>query len=219
MKSVGKATLVVAAFFVALGVASSRPFNRFAHQLHPMSHAAAQPAMFQSQMFQLLQNLSQELSIDHTVHWKHSVPHFGDVTTAMSVTPTDFDGCSVVWSQTQEGTQYRQLLYIETHRFDVPLSSIDPKGISVEPVAAGQGQRPGIESDDYYTVLLQSASGKKTVSTVDHNIVFDEKRGPIASVKQLMVSSAWLRVRQEEQGEKLKALFQQAIQACIAAGQ
>jgi hypothetical protein len=54
---------------------------------------------------------------------------------------------------------------------------------------------------------------------LDHNIVFEEKRGPIASVKQLMVSSAWLRVRQEEQGEKIKIQFQQAISACIAAGQ
>jgi hypothetical protein len=34
-----------------------------------------------------------------------------------------------------------------------------------------------------------------------------------------MVSSAWLRVRQEEQGEKIKTQFQQAISACIATGQ
>jgi hypothetical protein len=34
-----------------------------------------------------------------------------------------------------------------------------------------------------------------------------------------MVSSASLRVRQEEQAEKIKKQFQQAISACIAAGQ
>jgi hypothetical protein len=110
-------------------------------------------------------------------------------------------------------------LYIETRRFQVPLSSIDSKGISIEPVTAGESQRPGIESDDYYTVVLPSVGGKNTVNMLDHNIVVDDKRGPIASVKQLMVSSASLRVRQEEQGEKIKKQLQQAISACIAAGQ
>jgi hypothetical protein len=124
-----------------------------------------------------------------------------------------------VWSQTQEGTVYGQLLYIETHRFDVPLSSIDAKGISVSPVTAGQSQRPGIEPDDYYTVLLKSATGKNTVNMVDQDIIWDKERGPIASVEQLKVSSAWLRVRQEERGELLKTQFQQAIAACVAAGQ
>jgi len=57
------------------------------------------------------------------------------------------------------------------------------------------------------------------VNLLDNNIAVDEKRGPIASVKQLMVSSAWLRVRQEEQGEKIKTQLQQAISACIATGQ
>jgi hypothetical protein len=193
--------------------------NTFANQPRATHGAAAELSMPQSQMFQLLQNLSQEFSIDHTVHWKHSVPHIGDVTTAMSVAPTNFDGCSVVWSQTQEGTRPGQLFYIETHRFEVPLSSIDAKGITVEPVVAGQSQRPGIEPGDYSTVLLRSTGGKKTVNMVDHNITFDQKRGPIASVEQMMVSSAWVRVRQEEQGEKLKTQFQQAIASCISAGQ
>ena len=174
---------------------------------------------FQSQMFQYLQNLAQEFSVDHTVHWKHNAPHFGEVITSMSVAPTNFDGCSVVWSQTQEGTRPRQLFYVETHRFEVPLATMDAKQITVEPVGAGQSARPGIEPGDYYTVLLPSLGGKKTVNLVDHNIVFNEKEGPIASVEQLMVSSAWVRVRQGEKGETLKAEFQQAIASCIAAGQ
>jgi hypothetical protein len=170
-------------------------------------------------MSRLLHNLEQEFSIDHTVHWNHSVPHVGDVSTSLSLVPTNFDGCSVVWSQTQEATVYGQLLYIETRRFQVPLSSIDAKRISIEPVAAEQSQRPGIGPDDYYTVVLPSVDGKNTVSLLDNNITVEGKRGPIASVKQLMVSSASLRVRQEEQGEKIKKQFQQAISACIAAGQ
>ncbi len=193
-------------------------FNSFANQSYAAPRIAVQPFIFQSQMFQLLQNLSQEFSIDHTVHWKHSVPHIGDVTTSISLAPTNFDGCSVV-SQTQEGTVYGQLIYIETHRFDVPLSSIDAKGISVSPVTGGESQRPGIEPDDYYTVLLKSATGKNIVDMVDHNITWDKKRGPIASVEQLKVSSAWIRVRQEERGELLKTQFQQTIAACVAAGQ
>ncbi len=174
---------------------------------------------FQSQMFQYLQNLAQEFSVDHTVHWKHNAPHFGEVITSMSVAPTNFDGCSVVWSQTQEGTRPRQLFYVETHRFEVPLATMDAKQITVEPVGAGQSARPGIEPGDYYTVLLPSLGGKKTVNLVDHNIVFNEKEGPIASVEQLMVSSAWVRVRHGERGETLKTEFQQAIASCIAAGQ
>jgi hypothetical protein len=193
--------------------------NSFANQPHATTRPMGQPSAPQSQMFQLLQNLSQEFSIDHTVHWKHSVPHLGDVTTSMSLAPTNFDGCSVVWSQTQEGTRPGQLFYIETHRFEVPLSSIDPTAISVEPVAAGQSQRPGIEPGDYSTILLHAVGGKKTVNMVDHNITFDQKRGPIATVQRLMVSSAWVRVRQPEQGETLKTQFQQAIASCVAAGQ
>jgi hypothetical protein len=54
---------------------------------------------------------------------------------------------------------------------------------------------------------------------VDQDIIWDKERGPIASVEQLKVSSAWLRVRQEERGELLKTQFQQAIAACVAAGQ
>jgi|HubBroStandDraft_6_1064221.scaffolds.fasta_scaffold00447_4 hypothetical protein len=219
MKYAEKVAVVVAAFLVVLGLATSRGVTPSASQPHATALAVAQPFIFQNQIFRLLKNLEQEFSIDHTVHWNHSVPHVGDVTTSMSLVPTNFDGCSVVWSQTQEGTVYGQLLYIETRRFQVPLSSIDPKGISVEPIAAGQSQRPGIEPDDYYTVVLRSVGGKNTVNLLDHNIAVDEKRGPIASVKQLMVSSAWLRVRQEEQGEKIKTQFQQAISACIATGQ
>src|SRR5271156_4538479 len=186
-------------------------------------HASPRPALWmsilQSQMFQDLQNLSQEMSIDHTVHWKHSEPRGGEVITAMSVAPTNFDGCSVVWSQTQEGTRPGELFYVETHRFEVPLSSMDAKQITVEPVGAGQSARPGIEPGDYYTVLLHSLGGKNTVNMVDHNITFNQKKGPIASVEQLMVSSAWVRVRQEENAETLKTDFQQAIASCIAAGQ
>jgi hypothetical protein len=171
-------------------------------------------ATLQPQMSQLLQNLEQEFSIDHTVHWKH-----GEVTTSMSVAPTNFDGCSVVWSQTQEGTRPGELFYIETHRFQVPLSSMDGKQITISPVTYGQSERPGIEPGDYYTVLLKSLGEKKTVNMVDHNIVFNQKKGPIASVEQLMVSSAWVRVRKDEQAETLKTQFQQAIASCIAAGQ
>ena len=219
MRYAEKIAVVVAAFLVVLGLAASRGVTTSESHPNATARAAAQPVMFQNQIFRLLQDLEREFSIDHTVHWNHFVPHVGDVTTSMSLVPTNFDGCSVVWSQTQEGTVYGQLLYIETYRFQVPLSSIDAKGISVEPVTAGQGQRPGIEPDDYYTVLLHSVGGKNTVNLLDNNIAVDEKRGPIASVKQLMVSSAWLRVRQEEQGEKIKTQLQQAISACIATGQ
>src|ERR1700733_4696473 len=47
--------------------------------------ASARPALristLQSQMFQDLQNLEHEMSVDHTVHWKHSEPHGGEVIT------------------------------------------------------------------------------------------------------------------------------------------
>jgi hypothetical protein len=201
--------------FLLLGLTVSS----VAIQLHALPGSASRNVSSQSQMFQDLQNLAQEFSVDHTVHWKHTFPHFGEVITSMSVAPTNFDGCSVVWSQTQEGTRPRQLFYIETHRFEVPLATMDAKQITVEPVGAGQSERPGIEPGDYYTVLLQSLGGKKSVNLVDHNIVFNEKEGPIASVEQLMVSSAWVRVRHEQKGETLKAQFQQAIASCIAAGQ
>ena len=193
--------------------------NNFAIPPHASPRPASRVSTLQSQMFQDLQNLAQEFSIDHAVHWKHTVPHFGEVITSMSVAPTNFDGCSVVWSQTQEGTRPRQLFYIETHRFEVPLATMDAKQITVEPLGAGQSERPGIEPGDYYTVLLRSLGGKKSVNLVNHNIVFNEKEGPIASVEQLMVSSAWIRVRQKEKGETLKTQFQQAIASCITAGQ
>jgi hypothetical protein len=188
-------------------------------QAHASPRLASRMSTPQSQMFQYLQNLSQEMSIDHTVHWKHSEPHGGEVITSMSLAPTNFDGCSVVWSQTQEGTRPGELFYVETHRFEVPLSSMDAKQITVEPMGAGQSARPGIEPGDYYTVLLHSLGGKNTVNTVEHNITFNQKKGPISSVEQRMVSSAWVRVVHEEQGETLKTEFQQAIASCIAAGQ
>jgi hypothetical protein len=188
-------------------------------QLHAAPGTVSRLPALQSQMFQNLQNLVQQMSVDHTVHWKHSEPHGGEVITSMSVAPTNFDGCSVVWSQTQEGTRPGELFYIETHRFEVPLSSMDAKQITVEPVGAGQSVRPGIQPGDYYTVLLHSLGGKNSVNMVEHNITFNQKKGPIASVEQLMVSSAWVRVVHEEQGETLKTDFQQAIASCIAAGQ
>jgi hypothetical protein len=188
-------------------------------QLRAAPGTVSRSSALQSQMFQNLQNLAQQMDVDHTVHWKHSEPHGGEVITSMSVAPTNFDGCSVVWSQTQEGTRPGELFYVETHRFEVPLSSMDAKQITVEPVGAGQSARPGIEPGDYYTVLLHSLGGKNTVNMLDHNITFNQKKGPIASVEQLMVSSAWVRVRQEENGETLKTDFQQAIASCIAASQ
>jgi hypothetical protein len=197
----------------AVGMASSANLTRSARP------NAASLSAFQSGMFQDLQDLRQLFSIDHTVHWKHSVAHFDDVTTAMSVAPSNFDGCSVVWSESQEGTRPGLLFYIETHRFEVPLATMDAKKITVEAVAAGQSQRPGIEPGDYYTVLIPSLGGKNTVNMVDHDIVFDSKKGPIASVHQLLVSSAWVRVRQEENAESIKAQFQKTIASCIAAGQ
>ena len=167
----------------------------------------------------LLKALAREFSIDHTDRWKHTVPHFGEVTTTISVAPINFDGCTVVWNQMQEGTATRQLVYIETHRFEVPLATMDAKKITVEPVHAGQGDRPGIEEGDYYVVSLQSSDGSKTVNMVDQDIVFNEKRGPIANVEQLKTSGAWVRVRTEENAELLKMQFQGAIGACAAARQ
>ena len=208
-------------WFAGLLVFSMLPLAIAGVRIQP--HASPRPASrtsaLQSQMFQDLQNLAQEMSIDHTVHWKHAEPHGGEVITSMSVAATNFDGCSVVWSQTQEGTRPGELFYIETHRFEVPLATMDAKQITVEPVGAGQSARPGIEPGDYYTVLLHSLGGNKPVNMVEHNITFNQKKGPISSVEQLMVSSAWVRVVREEKGEKLKTEFQQAIASCSAAGQ
>jgi hypothetical protein len=208
-------------WFAGLLVVSMVPLAIAGVAIQP--HASRRPVLrippLQSQMFQDLQNLAQEMSVDHTVHWKHTEPRGGEVITSMSVAPTNFDGCSVIWSQTQEGTRPGELFYVETHRFEVPLATMDAKQITVQPVGAGQSARPGIEPGDYYTILLHSSGGKNSVKMVEHNIVFNPKKGPIASVEQLMVSSAWVRVVHEEQGETLKAQFQQAIAACIAAGQ
>jgi hypothetical protein len=181
--------------------------------------AAVAQSTVPSHVFKYVKTLAREFSIDHTARWKHSVPQFGDVTTTISVAPVNFDGCSVVWNQMQEGTASGQLIYIETHRFEVPLATMDAKQITIEPVRTGQGERPGIEARDYYVVRMQSARGKNTVNVVDQNIVFNRKRGPIASVEQPMVSSAWVRVRTEEQAELLKAQFEQAIGECVAVGQ
>jgi hypothetical protein len=198
-------------FVLLLAGASS-----FAIFSHPSLVAALPQSTAPSEKFRFLRKLAQEFSIDHTARWKHSVPQFGDVTTTISVAPVNFDGCSIVWNQMQEGTQSGQLIYIETHRFEVPLATMDAKQITIEPVRAGQGERPGIEAGDYYVVRLQSTSGKNTVNVVDQNIVFNRKRGPIASVEQPMVSSAWVRVRTEEQAELLKLQFEHAIGECIA---
>ena len=188
-----------------------------------LSYASPVAALAQSEApsekFRFLRKLAQEFSIDHTARWKHSVPQFGDVTTTISLTPINFDGCSVVWNQMQEGTASGQLIYIETHRFEARLATMDAKQITIEPARAGQGERAGIEAGDYYVVRLQSTRGKNTVNVVDQNIVFNRKRGPIASVEQPTVSSAWVRVRTEEQAELLKAQFAQAIAECIADGQ
>ena len=172
-----------------------------------------------SRISRFLKNLAREFSLEHTDRWKHTAAHYGEVTTTLSVVPITFDGCTVVWNQMQEGTAARQLVYIETHRFEVPLATMDAKTITVEAVHAGQGDRPGIEAGDYYVVSLQSADGNKTVNVVGQDIVFNEKRGPIASVEQLKVSGAWVRVRTEEKAEMLKMQFQGAIAACAAAGQ
>src|ERR1700734_874343 len=89
-----------------------------------------------SRLSRYLKDLAQEFSIDHTVRWKHAAPHFGDVTTTMSVAPINFDGCTIAWNQMQEGTAAGQLIYIDTHRFEVPLATMDAKKITVEAVHA-----------------------------------------------------------------------------------
>jgi hypothetical protein len=186
---------------------------------HPALAALLPQAAPPSRISRFLKDLAREFSLEHSDRWKHTVPHFGEVTTTISVVPITFDGCTVVWNQMQEGTAARQLVYIDTHRFEVPLATMDAKKITVEAVRAGQGDRPGIEAGDYYVVSLQSADGNKTVNVVGQDIVFNEKRGPIASVEQLKVSGAWVRVRTEEKAEMLKMQFQEAIAACAAAGQ
>src|ERR1700723_2994274 len=186
----------------------------------PSASGAMLPQSTQSsRISRYLKDLAREFSVEHLVRRKHTVPHFGEVTTTISVAPINFDGCTIVWNQMQEGTASAQLIYIETHRFEVPLATMDAKQITIEPVRAGQGERPGIEAGDYYVVRLQSMRGKNTVNVVEQNIVFNRKRGPIASVEQPMVPSAWVRVRTETQAELLKLQFEQSIGECIAAGQ
>ena len=193
--------------------------NGFAAPAHSAPGAVLPQATQPSRISRFLKDLAREFSIEHTDRWKHTVPHYGEVTTTISVAPISFDGCTVVWNQMQEGTAARQLIYIETHRFEVPLATMDAKKITVEAVHAGQGDRPGIEAGDYYVVSLQSADGSKTVNVVDQDIVFNEKRGPITNVEQLKTSGAWVRVTTEEKAEILKMQFQGAIGACAAAGQ
>jgi hypothetical protein len=172
-----------------------------------------------SRISRYLRDLAREFSVEHVVRRKHTVPHFGEVTTTISVAPISFDGCTIVWNQMQEGTAAGQLIYIETHRFEVPLATLDAKRITVEPVRAGEGDRPGVDAGDYYVVSLPTLSGNKTVNVVDQNIVFNEKRGPIANVEQGRDPGAWVRVTTEEKGEVLKMQFQGAIAACAAACQ
>ncbi|MFZ3214580.1 MAG: hypothetical protein WA192_00805 [Candidatus Acidiferrales bacterium] len=184
-----------------------------------VTSGAAAPAALQSVMSRVLQELGREFSVDHTVHWQHTVPHYGQVNTSISVAPTNFDGCVVDWSQTQEATRPGEFFYIETHRFEVPLAEMDPERITIERLAAGQSSRPGIEAGDYFTVRMPTVGGRTTVNMVEDSIVFDPKKGPIATNAQLMVSSAWVRVRQEEKAELLKLQFQKAIASCLAAGE
>ncbi|MGB7751062.1 MAG: hypothetical protein WCF88_05880 [Candidatus Acidiferrales bacterium] len=193
--------------------------NGLAAPAHSARGTVLPQATQPSRISRFLKDLAREFSIEHTDRWKHTVPHYGEVTTTISVAPISFDGCTVVWNQMQEGTAARQLIYIETHRFEVPLATMDAKKITVEAVHAGQGDRPGIEAGDYYVVSLQSADGSKTVNVVDQDIVFNEKRGPITNVEQLKTSGAWVRVTTEEKAEILKMQFQGAIGACAAAGQ
>jgi hypothetical protein len=201
-------------FLLLLLGASGLAVRARSARLAPLPQAA-QP----SRIPRYLQDLAREFSIDHTVRWKHTAPHFGDVTTTMSVAPIAFDGCTVVWNQMQEATVAGQLIYIATHRFEVPLATMDAQRITVAAVHASQGDRPGIEAGDYFVVSLQSADGSKTVNVVGQNIVFNEKRGPVASVEQSKDSGAWVRVRTEEKAETLKMQFQGAIAACATAGQ
>jgi hypothetical protein len=199
--------------FLVLGLTASS----FTVASHCSADAALPQSAVPSRMSHYLKDLAREFAIDRTVRWKHAAPHFGEVTTTISVAPINFDGCTIVWNQMQEGTAAGQLIYIDSHRFEVPLATMDAKKITVEAVHAGQGDRPGIEAGDYYVVSLQSADGNKTVSVVDQNTVFNEKRGPISSVKQSNDSGAWVRMRTEEKAELLKMQFQGAIGACAAA--
>ena len=186
----------------------------------PSASGAMLPQSTQSsRISRYLKDLAREFSVEHLVRRKHTVPHFGEVTTTISVAPINFDGCTIVWNQMQEGTAAGQLIYIETHRFEVPLATLDAKRITVEPVRAGEGDRPGVDAGDYFVVSLPTVSGNKTVNVVDQNSVFNEKRGPITNVEQRKDPGASVRVSTEEKAEILKMQFQGAIAACAAAGQ
>jgi hypothetical protein len=186
----------------------------------PSASGAMLPQSTQSsRISRYLKDLAREFSVEHLVRRKHTVPHFGEVATTISVAPINFDGCTIVWNQMQEGTAAGQLIYIETHRLEVPLATLDAKRITVEPVRAGEGDRPGVDAGDYFVVSLPTVSGNKTVNVVDQNIVFNEKRGPITNVEQRKDPGAWVRVSTEEKAEILKMQFQGAIAACATAGQ
>jgi hypothetical protein len=193
--------------------------NGFAEPPHSAPGAVLPQSTQPSRISRYLRDLAREFSVEHVVRRKHSVPHFGEVTTTISVAPINFDGCTIVWNQMQEGTAAGQLIYIETLRFEVPLATLDAKRVSVVPARAGEGDRPGVEAGDYYVVSLQTLNGDKTVNAVDQNIVFNEKRGPITNVEQRKDPGAWVRVSSEEKAEMLKMQFQGAIAACAAAGQ
>jgi hypothetical protein len=196
-----------------------RGVNGFAAPPHSTPGAVLAQSTQPSRISRYLRDLAREFSVEHVVRRKHTVPHFGEVTTTISVAPISFDGCTIAWNQMQEGTAAGQLIYIETHRLEVPLATLDAKSITVEPVRAGAGDRPGVEAGDYYVVSLPTLSGNKTVNVVDQNIVFNEKRGPSANVEQRKDPGAWVRVTTEEKGEILKMQFQGAIAACAAADQ
>jgi hypothetical protein len=121
----------------------------FAIASHSSPGAALPQAMEPSRMSRYLKELAREFSIDHTARRKDAVPQFGDVTT-ISAAPVNFDDCSVVWNQLQEGTASGQPIYIATHRFEVPLATMDAPQITVEPVRTGKDERPGIEAGDLH---------------------------------------------------------------------
>jgi hypothetical protein len=204
---------VLVFLLVLLGV------NGFAMAARHAPGAALPQSTQPSRISRYLRDLAREFSVEHVARRKHNVSHFGEVTTTISVAPVNFDGCTIAWNQMQEGTAAGQLIYIETHRFEVPLATLDAKRITVKAVRAGEGDRPGVEAGDYYVVSLQTLDGNKTVNVVDQNIVFNEKRGPIANVEQRKDPGAWVRVSTEEKGEILKMQFQGAIGACAAADQ
>jgi hypothetical protein len=204
--------------FVLVSIALLQGPNVFPKDPSPELFAHGSRSSGGQSMFQALSDLESLFSREHSFHWNHPTPHIGRVTTAMTYAPVNFEGCTVIWTQTQEGLG-SGLIYIATRRFSVPLALMDPKKISVEPVSSGPEIRPGIEPGDYFTVRLQTIGGRKSVSIVDNDIEFDDKKGPISTVHQLLVSEAWVRVRREETAELMETQFQKTVSACATAGQ